>query len=819
MPTPILLLDVSSLAFRMYFALLRTDMRSSDGRPTWAVYGFCKALLDLQKLYPEYRLMAAVDSKGPTLRAQIHDHYKANRPDEMPEDLSCQWPIICSIFEKLGVPLLKAPGIEADDFVAAVAKKLHEPCFIVTGDRDLFQMVNDSIKVLYPNKKSGFDEIDHAAVVEKMGVLPSQIVDFKAIAGDASDNIPGVKGIGEKGACKLLAEYKTLDEIYSHLDEITGAIKQKLIDGKVAAYNSQWLATVQTGVDLGETWQPVLPNWSALVEFFSDLGMHSLVKRVSVESEQTADPFISELKVIHQKIESEVIAVEPLETGWCCSAAKANVYYSWEVGSLDNLVTTLILGWAIKDWSREQRAELEGKNWLDTQAMMHLYRTQYPAQLPVLWNMLREEAMPTIATATTILHEIFYTKLSQKEQDLLINIESPVSKVLGNVQDDGIALDVEALMHLKEDLYQKSLDVEQKICKQLPEQINIRSSRQLGLSLVSLGYKLKKTKTGQFSTDATELEKLLIADETDLIKDILDFRTYSKLHSTYTTTLLSRVVQGRLHTTFGHVATGRVSSNNPNLQNIPIRDPEYGSKFRACFVAEKGSVLLVADYSQIELRFLAHFCEDPVLLQAFNEGIDVHTQTASIIFEIPVDAVSKEQRRIGKTLNFALVYQQGVFGTAQQLGISMQEAKFFMDKYFQSFAKVKPYVDSVLETSKKCGYVETFYGRRRYFDNLVSSNMRLKMGEERAAFNAVLQGSNADLTKRAMVEIDKGISKFKLKSKLVLQVHDEILVEAPEKEAEQMKKIMIEAMEAGQPLRVPIVVDIGMGTNWDNAKS
>ena len=414
-------------------------------------------------------------------------------------------------------------------------------------------------------------------------------------------------------------------------------------------------------------------------------------------------------------------------------------------------------------------------------------------------------------------------KLTLKVQNLWLNIESPLAFVLAKIEKLGAYINRNSLQEIDTQLKLKANGLQEDILQKFADTgLNLNSPAQLGIALKKLGYSLKETKTGKISTDRGVLEELLIKDEKHLIQPILDYRTVSKLSSTYTQSFLQILDENsRIHTQYNQLgsATGRISSSNPNLQNIPIRNPEYGPLIRSCFAADSGNLLICADYSQIELRLLAHFCGDEVLTEAFNLNQDIHQRTASEIFDVPIKEVTKNQRRLGKTLNFALVYQQGSFATAVQLGITQKEATAFINKYFARFSKVKPFIEITIANAKTNGFVETIFGRRRYFKNLNSEMVMLRKLDERAAFNAVLQGSNADLIKKAMILLNQKFQNEGLKANIILQVHDELVVEAEASIATKVAKIVEEIMELNQPLKVPILVEAGVGQNWRDGKS
>jgi len=455
------------------------------------------------------------------------------------------------------------------------------------------------------------------------------------------------------------------------------------------------------------------------------------------------------------------------------------------------------------------------------------YELEYQPSTDSLFNTEIElDSFKEMETRLKLLFDLgsnYDTSLPEKLKYLWQEVESPVSEILGKMELKGVYLDKVKLEEISAKLFEKARYFETQIREKLQDpSLNVNSTQQLATSLIKNGFDLQKIAgKGKISTDKDTLDQLSPGDNTGLIKEILEYRTVSKLYSTYTDSFLGQIdSQNRLHGQYSQaqVATGRLSSNSPNLQNIPIRNPEYGPLIRSCFTSPEGYTLVGADYSQFELRLLAHFSGDPTLINAFELNQDIHARTAAEIFEIPLAQVTKEERRVGKTLNFALVYQQGVFATSLQLGVEQKQAKAFMEKYFGRFARVKPFINEVLQKAREVGYVETFLGRRRHFQNLNSGQAMLRKAEERAAFNAVLQGSNADLIKLAMISIEKELKSKNLDGEIVLQVHDELVLEVKSQEAEEIQKIVITQMQAGQPLKVPILVESGLGKNWNECK-
>ncbi len=982
----LVLVDGSSLAFRMFYALFSMGLRSSSGIPTGGLYGFFNAIFDLIEKHNPTMLAVAFDREEPTFRKEEYVEYKANR-QEMPDDLKKQWPLIKEGVQMLGIPLYELPGYEADDVIGTVAKDAERRGIrvdILTGDKDAFQLVTDvdgDIQVLMPpSRGGGLVTYRRAEVFEKMGVWPEQIIDYKALCGDSSDNIPGVKGIGPKTAVELLTQYKTLDGIYEHLEELKSkSVKGKLTEGKEIAYKSQMLATIKLDVPMEFDFAHCRLDsidTSKASEFFQGLGIKSIVNRLPkvlarISGGEVAQPLqtgeISSLSVVSVEVEAKVSvgAGVGAETGMSGGrqlglfdstepVSHAPVFEKRAFGPpspqiittedqlnllIDDLsnqkafaidletsgiesLDTNIVGYAVAwgagfdlidgklslpensgtngsgiktayipvghsgiltqqqldhDLVRErlkpllenqsigkiaQNAKFEmnvlslyGINMrpvaFDTMIASYILNPDdkhgLKDQVSRVFNyeMVRiaeligtgkkqvtmemvpiDKAAPYAADDARMTLELArtYLPLLDKEQLFILNeIELPLSCVLAEMEQNGIALDIPYLKKLSVELSSDIARLESEIFELSGHSFNINSTQQLQKVLFEdLGLKPqgKTTKKTGLSTDAAALEAL--KNEHVIIPKLLEYRHLSKLRSTYVDSLTKLVSprDNRLHGTFNQTvaATGRLSSTNPNLQNIPIRT-EIGSRIRRAFIPEKeGWVMVSADYSQIELRMLAHMAEDPTLIDAFQKNQDIHQRTAKEIFDVPLEEVSKEMRAIGKTMNFALVYQQGDYRTGIDLGVSTAEAKKFREKYFNTYPNVMKLVSETLETAREKNYVETIYGRRRYFRYLNDRNSMIRQADERAAFNAPLQGSAADLMKLAMIRLSKELKENKMKTKIVLQVHDELVLEVPNDELELAKKVITQSMEYGQPLKVPLVVDIGVGPNWMEAK-
>lgn len=989
----LVLVDGSSLAFRSFYALMRTGMKAKDGRPTWAVHGFFSSLFDQIERQKPDMLAVCFDLSDPTFRHIEYDQYKANRA-EMPDDLAVQWPIIKEGVSTFEIPLLELAGYEADDVIGTVAKQAASQgrrVIILTGDRDAFQLVdgdNSSIEI-HLTTKDGLVNCGRQEVFDRMGIWPEQVVDFKALCGDSSDNIPGVKGIGEKGAQQLLSAYQTLDGVYEHLDEIKSAsLKKKLIDGKEIAYISQRLATIRLDVPLDFDFEHCrlnMPELQPLKDYFDKLNFRQLTTRLpkilarfspdgsvpvmpkasspaaqaptttqtgqagqqtltvpTVSSTDSEEQPQGQLKLSFGTTANTAPATVPIEVRTPIIAPAPELTIITTTEQLDNLVTELssqsliavdlettgldslateIVGYAIA-WDpaircqdgRVHVAPTEGtkptlkavyipvrhvdalqiaqigqldpevvsarlKLILEDQAIgkvaqnakfemnclscdgikfgplvfdtmlasyilnpdsKHGLKDQSDRVLN--YQMMRiDELIGTGRKQITInyapLDKVaayasddaritleltrFYAPQLDKEQEfLLYEMEQPLAHVLASMEQAGVALDLEYLQNFSHELSSELARLETEIYALAGHGFNINSTQQLQKVLFEeIELKPKnKTKTG-FSTDAAVLESL--REEHEIIGKLLEYRHISKLRSTYVDALPSQISKrdGRLHGDFNQTvtSTGRLSSSNPNLQNIPIRT-EIGRRIRRAFIAAPGCSLISADYSQIELRLLAHMCEDETLIDAFEKNQDIHARTAGEIYEIPIEDVTSDIRRVGKTINFALVYQQGAYSTGLDLGISTKEAQGFIDKYFARYPKVQGFLQSTIEEARSKSYARTIWGRRRYFTHLHDRNDNVRKADERAACNAPIQGSAADLIKLAMIRLDKELKAGNSNARLTMQVHDELVLEVPDNEIDATKAILERAMTLDQPLKVPLKVDFGIGKNWMDAK-
>ena len=882
MPKTLILIDGHALAYRQFFALERTAMKNSENQPTWAVYGFFKSIFDLlSKIHPDY-IAVAFDVGRRTFRTEKFEEYKANR-EAMPDTLRSQLGVICEGLEAFEIPIITKEGFEADDIIGTISKTASEKghnTLILTGDQDSFQLVDKegTVKVLIPSKGELF-EYDWNKVYEKLGVYPNQVTDYKGLRGDTSDNIPGIKGIGEKTAQKLLSRYKTLEDVLADCENIPEkAVKQKICEQKDIATLSKELATIIRNVDLDfniDTASVNLPKIENVSAFLRKMQFYTFIKNIdkilsSFNNNATQNQNLSLFNIgdgVQQNLFSQAmkntvedkqfeyqIVTEPNKSE-IIERIKKSPRISVKWYSKEDLITGCSVSngesyYFSKDFINELKPIIENpdikKIGYDAKSDYHLLLNngyspkglEYDVLLasyvkdPNRKHTLEAQALDFINhimtnrddeikyacdEAYTIfrLYEYWIQNLDKEEQNLVNNIEIPLTIVLAKMEHTGVAIDCEYLKELSAYMTEKLAELEDLIYQLAGEPFNINSPKQVAEILFDkLELKTKKKKSR--STSAEVLEEL--AQEYEICDYILQHRKFAKLKSTYTDVLPTLISKrdGRIHTTYNQAltVTGRLSSSNPNLQNIPIRTEE-GNKIRSAFCAmdKENSLILSADYSQIELRLLAHVSGDEHLIHAFSTGEDIHTMTAAKVFGVDLNEVTKEMRRRAKAVNFGIVYGQSKYGLARNLGISNNEAQEFIDKYFETYPRVKEYMNYEIDFVNKHGYVETIFGRKRYLaSELASSNFQIREFAQRAAINQPLQGTAADLIKMAMIRVDKEIEG--LKSKMIMQVHDELIFEVSKDELEDIKSIVLKCMELDQPLKVPLVVDVNYGPSW-----
>ena len=953
----LILIDGHALAFRQYYALERTNMQTKDGTPTWAVYGFFKAIFDLLKnndLNPD-AIGVAFDVSHHTFRTEEYSEYKANR-EAMPDPMRIQMELIYEGLKAFSIPIYTKEGFEADDVIGTISKRacdLGHKVYILTGDQDSFQLIrqNGCIKVIIPSKGE-LIEYDWNKVYEKLGVYPNQVIDYKALRGDTSDNIPGIKGIGEKTAVKLLSEFKTVDNVLANIDKVDGkSLKEKLQNGIEDAKMSKYLATIVQDVDVAFDFDKTkidLPEIASVTEFLRSMQFYSFLKNIeyilklfnkgaSVPAPKTEDAAqgslfappqnndtqTGQLGLFAQAVQAEVNKEELLfkshlitdsadfenlisvleskkliavnmfiqlenavdvktygvalgyndkysadNQGIVITEAQdsSEVYYvpimhnidkqldkDFVVSGLSKIFGNSEIKKCLHDVKRHLCAvkqlgipELNGVI-SDTMLASYIYNSNANSSFDIQCMEQINHILPTVVSDSkktsfadndmTVmtdyagdvvsslikLSSFWAEKLDESELKILRDIEIPLGYVLADMEIAGVSVDVDYLNKLSAEFDEKLINIEKRIYELAGEEFNINSPKQVSHILfeklqLNSGKRRGKNKN---STSAEILNDL--AQDYEIPALILEYRKYSKLKSTYTEALpeLINNKDGRIHAFFNQTVatTGRLSSSNPNLQNIPIRTEE-GNKIRKAFVPKdrENALILSADYSQIELRLLAHVSGDANLINAFNSGVDVHTLTASKVFEVPVEEVTKEMRYKAKAVNFGIVYGQSKYGLAKALKISADEAQSFIDKYFMTYPRILSYMNEKVRFVEKNGYVASIFGRRRNLESEINSpNGMIREFAKRAAINHPMQGSAADLIKIAMIDFEKALKANNLKSKLIMQVHDELVVEVYKDELEKVRELVLKSMELNQPLKVKLLVDINVGESWQES--
>ncbi len=922
----LVLIDGHALAYRMFFALPLEAFTTKSGEPTNATYGFTRTLLDLIQAPEPPEYLAVSFDTGATFRDEWFAAYKGTR-EKMPDELSVQIERIKEVVRALNIPILELEGYEADDVLGTVAAQMHDqvPVHIITGDRDLLQLVDDNTLVELPSRRAGVgsEVYDAAGVMEYLGVRPDQVVDYKALVGDVSDNIPGVKGIGEKTAVKLLAEYDTLANIYEHLDEIKGALHQKLEDGRASAELSYKLAQIITDAPITVDLKDCLTHdfdAATVLAIFRELEFRSMAKSLTahMEVDDIPEPAVAgaawqstEVVVVRdeaalqkmvQQLESakwisfdlETDSLERLSAGivGICLAVEPPTAYYVPVGHLsgaaqvDSGQMNLFAGSAelapgqlpiarvleaIRPAMTDPGIPKVAHNakfdcmilerygiavspvrfdtmiaeWLTDPATKHkglkdLARHRLGAEMTEILDLIgRGKAQVTFAEVpidvaapygaadadmTLRLVPPLQQELREKGLIELLDMEMKLLPVIADMERAGVRIDVDFFRHMSQDLSAALLKLEQYIYEIAGEPFNINSTQQLSdilfkkLQLPREG--LKKIASGHYSTAFNVLEGLKAADTTGIIDAIIEYRELGKLKSTYVDALPQMINPdtGRIHTSFSQTGaiTGRLASSNPNLQNIPIRS-EVGQQLRRGFITEPGWSFLSVDYSQVELRILAHITQDETLLRTFREDKDIHAATAAALYGIPIENVTKNQRRFAKTINFGLIYGMGAFRLARDTGLTLGEAEDYMVKYFGQFPGIDRYLEETRRKARTDGYVETLFGRRRYFpvfkSTMSGSNRQATQRAEREAVNHPIQGTAADIIKLAMIRLHDEL-KAGYRARLLLQVHDELLLEAPLEELAEVRQLVIDVMSNAFQLDVPLKVEAETGANW-----
>ena len=847
----LMILDGNSIINRAFYGIRM--LNAPDGTPTNAVYGFLSTFRRVFDLAQPQAVCVAFDVHAPTFRHEQYALYKAQRKP-MPEELAVQMPLLKQTLDYMGVRRLELAGWEADDLLGTVARRCEAAgwtCDVVTGDKDSLQLITDSTHVFNVKTRMGqTDTIEYTPerFREEYGFDPIRMIDLKALMGDSSDNIPGVPGIGEKTAKDLLVRFGTVADIYRDLDalDIKPGVRKKLTEGRESAQLSFALATIRTDAPIDfalesavwdHDYQPELYDWFQRLNFTSLSEKWGLQPADGAGAPSSALPSVdvadsAALRALEQAVTAApcvaVLAPDGLDTLTLCDG-KACYALSWaQLGDDYNAFLRLLFsarvrkaGHNIKDLMRallDEGLPTDGFVFDTALAAYLLDATAGSYDLPRLAQTYLGEELPDVQSVWA-LQPVLQEKLdAQAMLPLYTDVELPLCPVLARMEQAGFLVDRKALYDFGERLTSSIEQLQQSIWTLAGEPFNIQSPKQLGNVLferlmLPAG---KKTKTG-WSTNAAVLDKL--RGKHPIIEQILDYRTLTKLKSTYADGLLKEIsADGRIHTNFQMTvtATGRLSSTEPNLQNIPVRR-ELGAQIRKMFVASPGKVLVDADYSQIELRLLAHIANDETMIAAFRSGEDIHAVTASQVFGVPLAEVTPLQRSHAKAVNFGIVYGISAFSLAQDIGVFQNEAKAYMDSYFAKYHGVRAYMTRVVEQAKADGYVTTLFGRRRDLPELKSSNFNLRSFGERVALNMPIQGTAADIIKAAMVRVDARMRAEHLQARLLLQVHDELIVECSAEEAETVKGILIEEMEHVVDYRVPLLVDAKIGASWAEA--
>lgn len=867
----LLILDANSIVNRAFYAV--RPLTNKEGLNTNAIFGFLNIYFKyFEEIKPDY-IAAAFDVSAPTFRHKMYDGYKATR-HKMPDELREQIPVLKDVLSAMNIPILELPGYEADDIIGTVSRICEEEdvnCCILTGDRDDLQLASKKTHIHLVITRMGNTETtvyDDDMVYEKYGVTPSEFIDLKAIMGDSSDNIPGVKGIGEKGATALISAFHSIEGVYENIDDssITKSVRAKLTESKDDCFMSKVLATIDKNVpieiDIEKT--AVVPvDASALYEILSKLEFKSFIKKMGLDGEQEkamSDGFDAVCEMVFEDKLKEILNKDNIcfyydkmsdKFAFCSDDASA---YIANFNENKKEISTFLESDKKKRTHNLKELILEmGKHDIDVKNVnfdteigayiIEPSRKSYDIEgltadyLGVMLNdsskegdQLSFDAMLEDASDTELgFYAVAVLKLSECQQklmeerkslELFNTIEMPLVYVLASMEKEGIAVDREKLTEFGEKLSAEQKKLTDEIYALAGHEFNINSPKQLATVLFEeLELKaVKKTKSG-YSTNAEVLEKLKWAHP--IVEKILEYRKITKLNSTYVEGLIPAIAKdGKIHSSFNQTVTvtGRISSTEPNLQNIPVRT-ELGREMRKMFIAKSCDYVLIdADYSQIELRVLAHIAKDFHMTEAFLADYDIHSATAAKVFGVSKESVTQEMRSAAKAINFGLVYGMGEFSLSQDLHISVKKAKEYIEDYLGSYPNVQKYMKDTVEFAKENGYVMTMFGRRRDIPEIKSTNFQTRAFGERVALNTPIQGSAADIIKLAMINVYERLNKEKLESKLILQVHDELIIEAPKEEVEKVKLILREEMEKATTLNVPLKVDMKTGHSWFDTK-
>ena len=775
----LLLIDAYAMIYRAYYAFIRTPRMNSRGENTSAIFGFVVTLEDLIKRIKPTHMAVAFDPAGPTFRHEAYEQYKAQR-QETPEDIRWAVPRIKQLLEAMNIPVLDVPGYEADDVIGTLAHKAENDGFEVymaTPDKDYGQLVTDHVFMYRPRHNGGFEKLGPQEVCEKYGIQnQKQVIDLLGLMGDSSDNIPGCKGVGEKTAVQLLQQFGSIENLLANTDQLKGALQRKVQEQVEDIRFSYFLATIKTDVPIDFDAAALVckdKNWDKLAPLYRELEFNSLLKQA---------PNIEE-KIQNSKFKTQNSKKKPEATLDLFAAVEADT-------------TPLPLRRDTEGMPKDGATLQES---LEGRLVSYLLNPEVaynPAQ-PIQWEALK---------ADSALWNLYN------------EVELPLAEVLREMEQAGVRVDVEMLKRAEEQLSKELATLEQGIYTAAGMTFNVNSPKQVGEVLfdqLKLDAKAKKSKTGQYSTSEEVL--LGLKGKHEVVGMILEYRELKKLISTYISALPTYInpETGKIHTTYNQTvtATGRLSSSNPNLQNLPIRS-ERGQLIRQAVIPDEGCLFLSADYSQIELRLMAHFSQDPHMVEAFRSGQDVHAATAAKIFGVSIEEVTKDQRRQAKTANFGIIYGISAFGLAQQLDCSRSEAKALIDGYFAAFPGVIDYIERQKELARQQGYAVTLFGRKRYLPDIVSHNATVRSFAERNAVNSPIQGTAADIIKMAMVGISNRLKAEGLQAKMIMQVHDELNFNVPLNEVDRVKEIVVSEMQNVVHLTVPLIADCGVGNNW-----
>ena len=852
----VILIDGNNLLFRSYYATAYKGslLRNSKGFPTNALYSFINML---NKIITEEKplYMAIAFDKGKTFRHEMYDDYKKGRK-KTPLELKQQFPVAKEIAKAMGIPCFEIDDYEADDIIGTFAKEVDKRedfiSTIISSDKDLLQLISDDneVKLL---KMNDFIRLDKQAFIDMYGFTPEKITDLKGLMGDSSDNIPGVKGIGEKGALNLIRKYGTLENLYDHIEEIKGKTKEKLIENKDDAFFSKKLATIYKDVPIDKdldkiSYKGITPK---LVPLLKEYEFFSLLKKLNIKEEEEETITYNEVTNItidtdssiyietegnyHDKkllgitisndkgnffvdpIDIKNIKINPDVTLYTYDLKKLYIIFKYNDITLTNkiedlMIESYILNYPIKD-DVSYLMNICGFNAMPCEDILKK-KKKYGSKLK-----------PNMISKAKFIYDNknkFYEELkNQNSLDLYEKMDLPLTYVLIDMEYTGVKIDKEFLLKMKEEVSSKVTELENHIYFLAgTKDFNIMSPKQLGKVLfedLQIPYPKRIKNDKSYSTSVDILNKLT---DYEIVRKILEYRTLTKLYSNYTVGLIDYIKEdGRIHTIFNQTLTrtGRLSSTSPNLQNIPVRE-EYGKLIRKAFISSPESTIITSDYSQIELRVFAHMSNASNLIEAFNNDLDIHTKTAMDIYKVPKEQVTKAMRRNAKAVNFGILYGISSFGLSEDLGVDFKEAKKFIDNYLETYPGIKDYMNKVKDDAHLNGYVKTLFGRVRVIEEINSTNFMARSQGERMALNTPIQGTAADIFKIAMINIHNELKKQNLKAKLIIQVHDELLIDCPNEEIEKVTKIVKDNMENVYKLKVPLKVDIGMGYNWYEAK-